>query len=324
MWSLYAIVFGFLIDLILGDPHGLVHPVVIIGRLISALEKHFRKLFPDTASGKKAAGLMIWILTVVISTAVPYLILFGCHMISPWLRLAVESIMCWQIIAVRSLKTEAMKVYRALKTGDIVLSRKAISMIVGRDTERLDETGVAKAAVETVAENTSDGTAAPLFYMALGGATAGFLYKAVNTMDSMLGYVEEPYKDIGFVPAKMDDVFNFIPSRLCAILMLAAGAVLRLDIKNGWKIFKRDRYNHASPNSAQTESVCAGLLDVQLAGDAWYHGELHKKKFIGDPIRKIEFKDIITSCSLLYVTALFSLVVSVAFRVFLLVIMQSL
>ena len=202
-----------------------------------------------------------------------------------------------------------MKVYAALKTGNIEKSRYAVSMIVGRDTANLDDKAVARAAVETVAENTSDGIVAPLLFLCLGGAPLGFFYKAVNTMDSMLGYVEMPYKNIGLVPAKMDDVMNFIPARFSAFLMLLGGWVLRLDVKNGWKIFKRDRFNHASPNSAQTESVCAGLLGLRLAGDAWYHGELHKKKFIGDALREIEYEDIPRACRLLYATAILALII---------------
>ena len=187
-------------------------------------------------------------------------------------------------------------------------------MIVGRDTEALDEAGVARAAVETVAENTSDGVVAPLFYLALGGAPLGFVYKAVNTMDSMLGYVEPPYKNIGSIPARMDDVFNFIPARLSALLMLASGFFLGLDTKSGWKIFRRDRYNHASPNSAQTEAVCAGLLGLRLAGDASYHGVLHKKKYIGDACREITPEDIPASCRLMYGTTVLMLLLCVLLR----------
>ncbi len=306
-WSLAALIIGFGIDLAIGDPHGFPHPVALIGKLIQTLERGLRKLFPKTPSGEKAAGLMLWILTVLTAFLVPALILRICRVISPWLRLAVESVMCWQILATRSLRDESMKVYDALESGDLEKSRRAVSMIVGRDTERLDDAGVTRAAVETVAENTSDGIVAPLIYMAIGGAPLGFLYKAVNTMDSMLGYVEPPYRNIGLVPAKMDDVFNLIPARISALLMLAAGFFLRLDVWNGWKIFRRDRYNHASPNSAQTESVCAGLLGVRLAGDAWYHGVLHKKKYIGDPLREIGHDDIPRTCRLMYATALLAL-----------------
>lgn len=215
--------------------------------------------------------------------------------------------MCWQILAVKSLRTESMKVHAALSAGDTEGARRAVSMIVGRDTARLDRAGIARAAVETVAENTSDGVVAPMVFLAIGGAPLGFFYKAVNTMDSMLGYIEPPYRDFGFVPAKMDDVMNYLPARLSALLMLAAGTLLGMDAKNGWRIFRRDRYNHASPNSAQTESVCAGLLGLRLAGDAWYHGALHKKPYIGDPLREVEPEDIPRACRLLYGTAFLSL-----------------
>jgi len=309
-WSLAALIIGFGIDLIVGDPHGFPHPVVLIGKLIDVLERGLRKVFPKTASGEKIVGALIWALVVLTSSLVPVLILWLCHGISPWLRLGVESIMCWQILATKSLRDESMKVYHALESGDIMKSRYAVSMIVGRDTAELDDAGVTRAAVETVAENTSDGIVAPLIFLAIGGAPLGFFYKAVNTMDSMLGYVEPPYKNIGLVPAKMDDVVNYIPARISALLMLAAGCLLRLDVKNGWKIFCRDRFNHASPNSAQTESVCAGLLGLRLAGDAWYHGVLHKKKYIGDALREIEHEDIPRAGRLLYVTALLALLLS--------------
>ena len=308
VWSLYALCIGFCIDLIVGDPHGFPHPVVGIGRLISLLERLFRRLLPKTKGGEIAAGACIWALTVLISAGLPAALLYGAQKLSVWLRLALESVMCWQILATKSLRDESMKVFSALRGGTLDEARQAVSMIVGRDTAQLDEKGVARAAVETVAENTSDGVIAPLLFLALGGAPLGFFYKAVNTMDSMLGYVEMPYKNIGLIPAKLDDVFNFLPARLSAFLMLAAGALLRLDVKNGWRIFRRDRYRHASPNSAQTESVCAGLLGLRLAGDAWYHGVLHRKSFIGDAVREIETDDIPRACRLMTVTALLALV----------------
>ena len=309
MWSVYAVFIGFIIDLIVGDPHSIPHPVIFIGKLISAIEKVVRKIFPKTVRGENVAGGVLWLLVIVISTAVPALLLWLSYGLNTWLGLALESIMCWQILATKSLKDESMKVYAALKTGNIEKSRYAVSMIVGRDTAELDYKAVARAAVETVAENTSDGIVAPLMFLAIGGAPLGFFYKAVNTMDSMLGYVEMPYKNIGLVPAKMDDVVNFIPARFSAFLMLIGGWILRLDVKNGWKVFNRDRFNHASPNSAQTESVCAGLLGLRLAGDAWYHGELHKKKYIGDALREIEYEDIPRACRLLYATAILSLII---------------
>ena len=297
MWSLIALAVGFVIDLIAGDPHGFPHPVVAIGKLISTLEKLLRQAFPKTPAGERLAGGVLWVLAAGLSTAAPAMILWGCWLVSPWLRLAAESLMCWQILAAKSLRTESMKVHEALVSGDVEGARFAVSMIVGRDTARLDAPGIARAAVETVAENTSDGVVAPMLFLAIGGAPLGFFYKAVNTMDSMLGYVEPPYKDIGLIPAKLDDFFNFLPARISAVLMLAAGL----------KIFRRDRFRHASPNSAQTESVCAGLLGLRLAGDAWYHGVLHKKEYIGDPIRQIEPEDIRRACRLLYGTAVLAL-----------------
>ena len=317
-WSLFALLIGFCIDLVVGDPHSLPHPVVAIGRLISASERFFRRVFPATPGGERAAGAALWMLVAGVSSLVPAGLLWASHTVSPWLRLGVESIMCWQILATKSLRDESMKVYAALETGDLDASRRAVSMIVGRETARLDEAGVTRAAVETVAENTSDGVVAPLLYLAVGGAPLGFFYKAINTMDSMLGYTDPPYQYIGFVPAKMDDLANFLPARLSALLMLGAGALLGMDVKNGWRIFRRDRLNHASPNSAQTEAVCAGLLGLRLAGDAWYHGVLHKKPFIGDPLREIEHADIPRACRLLYATAFLALVLCAGIKALLL------
>lgn len=307
MYAIIALTLGFGLDLLIGDPHGVIHPVVLIGKLISALEKLLRRLFPKTPKGERIAGGVLWLAVVSITAGLSWSLLKLGYWVSPWLGLALQTLMTAQILATKSLKTESMKVYTALKNGTLTCARQAVSMIVGRDVEHLDEAGVARAAVETVAENTSDGILAPLFYLAIGGPTLGFFYKAVNTMDSMLGYVEPPYRDFGYVSAKMDDVFNFLPARLSALLMLAAGTLLGMDGKNGWKIFLRDRFNHASPNSAQTESVCAGLMGLRLGGDAWYHGQLHKKKFIGDDLRPIQAEDIPTACRLLYGTAGLSL-----------------
>ena len=309
MWSLWAMVIGFGLDLLLGDPQGWPHPVAAIGRLIAALERGLRRIFPATPGGERAAGGVLWLLTVLTAAGVPALALWLCHRVSPWLRLAAESVMCWQILAVKSLRVESMKVHDALAAEDVGGARRAVSMIVGRDTRRLDRAGICRAAVETVAENASDGVVAPLVFLALGGAPLGFFYKAVNTMDSMLGYIEPPYRDLGYIPAKADDAANYLPARLSALLMLAAGGLLGMDVGRGWRIFRRDRYRHASPNSAQTESVCAGLLGLELAGDAWYHGVLHRKPVIGDPVRAVERADIPRACRLLYVTAALALAV---------------
>ena len=308
-WSLFALCIGFCIDLLIGDPHGLPHPVAAIGHLISLLERLFRRLFPKTPGGERAAGACIWILTALIAAALPALLLWGCARVSVWLRLAVESVMCGQILAAKSLRDESMKVYAALKHGSLDEARQAVSMIVGRDVARLDARGVMRAAVETVAENTSDGVIAPMLFLAIGGAPLGFFYKAVNTMDSMLGYKNETYLYFGRIPAKMDDLFNYIPARLTAWFMVLASFLTGLNGKNAWKIYRRDCRKHASPNSAQSEAVCAGALDVQLAGDAVYFGKIHKKEFIGDPFRKIEAEDIPRAGRLMYVTTVLMLLV---------------
>mgnify|MGYP000136934475 CR=1 FL=1 len=310
MYHLIALLIGFFVDLLLGDPHSIPHPVVWIGKLISAAEKLVRRLFPKTVRGENIAGGVLWVIVVLVSTAVPALLLYAAYRLHPAAGLVLESIMCWQILATRSLHDESMKVYAALKKGVPEEYRRAVSMIVGRDTAELDDLAVTRAAVETVAENTSDGVVAPLLYLAIGGAPLGFFYKAVNTMDSMLGYVEPPYKNIGLVPAKADDVVNYIPARLSALLMLTAGGLMGLDISAGWRIFRRDHRKHASPNSAQTESVCAGLLGLRLAGDAWYHGVLHKKEYIGDASREITHEDIPRVCRLMTVTAVLTLLLS--------------
>lgn len=314
--SLLALGIGFVLDLIIGDPHGWWHPVIGIGHWISTCEKMIRKLFPDTKKGLLAGGVLLVILVTGVSTAIPFAVLYAAQMISPWLRLALESIMCYQLLATKSLKTESMKVHAELVKHDLKAARYAVSMIVGRDTENLTEEGVAKAAVETVAENTSDGIIAPMVYMALFGAVGGFFYKSVNTMDSMVGYKNDKYLYLGRCAAKFDDVLNYIPARLSAWLMIAATAFIGMDTKNAKKIYLRDRYNHASPNSAHTEAVMAGALDIQLAGDAWYFGKLHKKKFIGDAIRPVAADDIRLSNKLLYATSVLSIVLFLGIKAF--------
>ena len=306
-YFMFALGIGFLLDLMFGDPYWLPHPICLIGSLISFLEKKIRSFFPKTAGGEIAGGIVLVILVLILSSGVPCLILYLVGLVHPYLRLAVESIMCYQLIAARSLKAESMKVYEQLEKGDLERSRWAVSRIVGRDTEKLTGEGVTKAAVETVAENTSDGVIAPMFYMAIGGAVFGFFYKAVNTMDSMIAYKNDKYLYFGKAAAWLDDIFNYIPARISAFLMILSSFLLRMDWKNAWMIFWRDRYNHASPNSAQTESVCAGALGVELAGDAWYFGVLHKKKTIGDPKRKIVPEDIRRANRLMYMTAVLGL-----------------
>lgn len=306
--SLTACVAGFLLDCIFGDPVWLYHPIRVIGNLISLLEKAFRKE-TDGEKQSMVKGGVLWLIVVSVSFLVPFLLLWVAGKIHPAVRWMLETFWCYQIFAARCLATESGKVYDKLVAQDLEGARKAVSMIVGRDTESLSFEGVTKAAVETVAENTSDGVTAPLIYLLLGGAPLGFLYKAVNTMDSMLGYKNEKYLYFGRIPAKLDDVFNYIPARLTAWFMILAAFLCGLDGKNAWKIYRRDKRKHASPNSAQSEAVCAGALRVRLAGDAVYFGKLYKKDYIGDALKEIEPEDIRRTWKLMYVTTVLMLLV---------------
>lgn len=301
---------GFVIDIFIGDPYNFPHPIRAIGTFIAKLEKFVRSRFKNLRRG----GTFLALTVLIVSTLIPLAVLFVCYKINIFFGLAVESVMCWQLVAARCLQKESMKVCHAVEEKNIEKARQAVSMIVGRDTDVLDETGIVKAAVETVAENTSDGVTAPIMYIALGGAPLGFFYKAANTMDSMIGYTNEKYIDIGRFAAKLDDVLNFIPSRLTALVMILSAYMLGADGKNAARIWKRDRRKHASPNSAQTESVCAGALDIRLAGDAYYFGELHKKEFIGDDIRTPESEDIRRANRLMYCTSVMVLIVGAALR----------
>ena len=307
--SLLAVILGFILDLIVGDPHWLYHPIRLVGHLISGLEKLLRRIFPKTEQGELIAGGFLLVLTAGITTAVTWGLLLAAGLVHPCLRFALEVIMCYWVLATKSLKTETMKVYDALKEGDLKKARFAVSMVVGRDTEVLDDIGVTKAAVETVAENASDGVIAPLLFLMIGGAPLGFFYKAVNTMDSMVGYKNDKYLYFGRAAAKFDDVLNYIPARLSGMLMCGAAAFCGMDSKNAWRIYRRDRYNHSSPNSAHTEATAAGAMHIQLAGNAYYFGKLYEKPTLGDPDRPVEYEDIPRVNRLLYATAILSLVV---------------
>ena len=307
--SLVALVMGYILDLIFGDPYWMPHPVRFIGNLISILEKVIRRFMPKTKRGEYIGGIILTVMVVSISMVIPLVIILMAKSINTYLALTVETFMCYQILATKSLKVESMKVYDELEKNDLPSARKAVSMIVGRDTKDLTFSGVAKAAVETVAENTSDGIIAPMIFIAIGGAPMGFFYKAINTMDSMVGYKNEKYMNFGRFAAKLDDVVNYLPARISAYEMILSSFFLRYDYKNAFKIYKRDRYNHASPNSAQTESVCAGALDVQLAGNAYYFGKLYEKPTIGDNIREINYDDIKKANRLLYCTSFISIVI---------------
>lgn len=319
-YHIFAFIAGFVLDLLIGDPHFIPHPVRLIGSLISFCDKRLNCDAGYNISEKKLNLIkykrgMLLAFTVIFATfAISVIIIVTAYSINLYAGIIVEAVMTWQILATKCLRVESMRVYDALRTDGVDAGRRAVSMIVGRDTSVLDAAGVTRAAVETIAENTSDGVIAPMLYTAIGGPVLGFVYKAVNTMDSMLGYKNDKYMYFGRFAARLDDVVNFIPARISAYLMIAAAFIggRQFDGKNAYRIFKRDRFNHASPNSAQTESVCAGALRVQLAGDAVYFGKLVKKKYIGDGLREIEYEDIKRANRLMYITAFLCELLSVA------------
>ena len=295
---------GFGLDCLLGDPLSAAHPVVLMGKLISFLEKRLRSRFPKTPQGERTAGTIMALLVPLVSAGAGLLLLYLAWRVPPWAYFAVSAFLCWQCFAARCLMTEAKKVVTCLETQGLAAGRRQVAMLVGRDTENLSEEQVIKAAVETVAENTSDGVVAPLLWMVLLGAAGGLFYKAINTMDSMVGYKNEKYLHFGRAAAKLDDGANYVPARLSALAMIGAAFLLKLDGRGAWRVWRRDRRNHASPNSAQTESACAGALGVQLGGNASYFGKLHEKPTIGDPLRPIERADVARACILMYGTSL--------------------
>ena len=314
MMTVWAVLGGFVLDALFGDPAWLPHPVVYMGKAISKLEKFLRPRLPKTPQGELLGGAIVAFCLPVGTFLLTGLVCWGAARLHPLLGLAVQMFWCGQALAARGLVQESTNVYKELKKPDLPGARKAVSRIVGRDTAELTAEGVTKAAVETVAENAGDGVIAPLLYMLIGGAPLALTYKAINTMDSMLGYKNEKYLYFGRIPAKLDDAANYLPSRLAALLWMAAAAFTHNDAKGAWKIWRRDRRNHASPNSAQTESACAGALGVQLAGPAYYFGEYYAKPTIGDALRPIEPEDILRANQMMYVASSFALAWGCAFR----------
>ena len=309
-----AVLGGFVLDTLFGDPPWLPHPVVLMGKAISALEKRLRARLPQTPQGELLGGAVVAFTLPVGTFLLTSLVCLGAAKLSPWLGLTVQMFWCGQALAAKGLAQESTNVYRALIKPDLPAARKAVSRIVGRDTQNLTLEGVTKAAVETVAENASDGVIAPLLYMLLGGAPLALTYKAINTMDSMLGYKNEKYLYFGRAAAKLDDAANYLPSRLAGLLWCAAAALTGNSPKGAWRIWRRDRRSHASPNSAQTESACAGALGVQLAGPAYYFGEYYAKPTIGDPLRPIEPEDIRRANRMMYAESVLALAVGLAVR----------
>lgn len=315
MITTMAIVIGFIIDLLAGDPPALPHPVRWMGQAVTWLERELRKALPSTPKGQLAGGLILTIVMAGGTLGISGLVLFGAAQIHWGVRLGVESIMAWQCLAATCLAKEAKKVYRALCFGDVGQARKALSLIVGRDTDRLDQQSIARATIETVAENTSDGVIAPLLFLIMGGGAWGLFYKAVNTMDSMIGYKNEQYYYFGRIAAKTDDVVNFIPARVCAGLMLLCCPLSGLDGKNALAIWKRDRFNHSSPNSGQSESVCAGALHIQLGGTSHYFGKPVYKPTIGNHDRPVHAGDIVKANKLMRWASVLGLVLFLLVRI---------
>ena len=294
------IILGFLLDLIVGDPQNPIHPIRIIGSLCKTVEKFFRSILKRYL---KVAGLLTWILVVFIVFIFNYLLLKVTYRINPSVTMILGSVMIYFCISTKALKIEGLKVVKYVIKDDIEGARKQLSYIVGRDTKNLDKESILKAVVETVAENMSDGVIAPLFYAGIGGAPLAFLYKAVNTMDSMFGYKNDKYIKFGYFPAKLDDVFNYIPARLSGYFIVVVSFILGLDYKNSFKIYKRDKNNHSSPNSAHPEAAVAGALNVQLGGPNYYFGKLVEKQTIGDDREKIDINKVNNTNNILYCSA---------------------
>ncbi len=304
-----ALAVGYFADLVFGDPRWLYHPVRLIGNIIVWLEKIIRRIMPKGQKGELAGGTLMVVATLLLWGAASWILVYLFFKWNVIAGIILECFMCYQMLAVKSLRDESMKVYWALKDGTLEDGQMAVSMIVGRNTDSLDETGITKAAVETVAENFSDGVIAPMLYMTVGGPVLMYIYKAINTMDSMVGYKNDKYLYFGRCAAKLDDIANFIPARLSAAALILAAYLCGYDAAQAIKIFKRDRFNHASPNSAQTESVVAGALGIQLAGNAYYFGKLYEKPTIGDDLRNVSAEDIKRVNRLMYIGSFLAVVI---------------
>ncbi len=297
-----SIYLSVLLDFIFGDPKGFPHPIRLIGKLISLLEKVFYR------GNKRIMGFVFLFAVLAVVGGFLALLLWLCSFWMP-LYWIVSIYLMYTALAWRSLKKETGYVFSAIEKGNIPKARRMTSYVVGRDTENLNEEEMMKACIETIGENTVDGVIAPLLYMMIGwffGLPVIFvyLYKTINTLDSMVGYKNERYADFGYASAKLDDIVNWVPARIGSLLMLVAGFICRCDVKNGWKIFRRDRFRHTSPNSAQSESVYAGLLGLQLGGTHYYFGKPVEKPTIGDALREPTLADYKRSCNIMDVTVL--------------------
>lgn len=299
---------GYILDLIIGDPNNPYHPVRGIAFIATKFENLFRKLLNNYL---KVAGLMVWILTVSLTFFLTSAVVYFSSKINLYFGILIQGILIYFCISSKGLMVEGYKVIQYLKLNDIKKARIQLSYIVGRDTKNLDDKAIMRAVIETIAENMSDGVIAPIFYAGIFGAPMAMAYKAVNTMDSMFGYKNNKYIKFGYFPAKLDDVFNYIPARITAIIIIISSFILRYDYKNSFRIYKRDRYNHTSPNSAHPESAMAGALDIQLGGSNYYFGKLVKKPTIGEKIKDIEVNDVDRSGNVLYLSSFIAYIISI-------------
>ncbi|MDD2343210.1 MAG: adenosylcobinamide-phosphate synthase CbiB [Tolumonas sp.] len=298
---------AFLLDLILGDPHHWPHPIRWIGNSISWVQKQLRAIC-HSESALYIGGAVLWVVIVGTTWWITWVVISGLSAVNIWLGRLVELWLAYTILAGRCLSDAAMDVYRALDSGSLENSRRQLSYIVGRDTSQFNETQITRGVVETVAENTVDGVIAPLFYLFLGGVPLAMAYKAINTLDSMVGYKNEKYKAIGCVSARIDDLANLIPARICWLLLTMAAWCLKLDARQAFRIGWRDRYQHKSPNCGWPEATVAGALGVRLGGPNSYFGELVEKPWIGDPLREINQQDIKLTIRLMFMASAMALV----------------
>jgi cobalamin biosynthesis protein cobD len=308
----FILISAYVLDLIFGDPYSFPHPVKFIGNMIARLEKFFF----STSINKLLSGLMTFLIVVVTTYFATFLLINISYSLNSYLGIAVEILLTYTVLSAKCLEVEAVKVQRELRAKNLENSRKSLSYIVGRDTKELNFAQIIKAVIETVAENTVDGVISPIFYLCLGGVPLAMAFKAISTLDSMIGYRNEKYEEFGKVSARADDVANFIPARLSIIFFTISAFLLRLDYKNAFLICMRDRKNHLSPNCAYSESLTAGALGIQLGGSHYYGGRLVEKQKIGDDLRKADVDDITKTVNMLRIVTFLSVLTVCIINIF--------
>ncbi len=301
---MYVIIFAFILDLLIGDPQNPFHPIRMIGNGISFFVSLYKKINIKNPLPRFCFGVVLSLTIIFTTYFVAKITIDVSSGVHTYLGFAVEVVLCYFIIAAKALKVESMKVYKSIENNNLEEARKNLSYIVGRDTENLSFPQIIKGTVETISENLSDGVIAPLIFVFVGGVPLGLAYKAINTLDSMIGYKNETYEYLGKFAARLDDVANFFPSRISAVFMILSTLFTGMDTKQAIKIFRRDRFNHKSPNSAQTEAVCAGALGLCFGGDNYYKGVLVHKPTIGDEINLPDKRHILDANKMMYVTAI--------------------